>query len=79
MLPGLPAAIVVKFQGQFSIWRYLPKGLCYRNCVILQTNRARCILNKEILDLVNVESVSGARSGGVSLNFTRRLPRVSES
>ena len=32
--------------------------------VILRTSRARCALNKEIL---NVESVSGARSGRASL------------
>ena len=32
--------------------------------VILRTRRARCALNKEILD---VESVSGARSGRASL------------
>ena len=32
---------------------------CDRNCVILQTNRARCILNREIHDLLNEESVSG--------------------
>ena len=30
--------------------------------VILQTNRVRCALNMEILDLLNDESVSGARS-----------------
>ena len=38
-----------------------------RNCVILQTYRARCALNMEILDLLNEESVSGARSGRASL------------
>ena len=30
--------------------------------VILRTNRVRCALNMEILDLLNEESVSGARS-----------------
>ena len=30
--------------------------------VILWTNRVRCALNMEILDLLNEESVSGARS-----------------
>ena len=30
-------------------------------------NRARCILNKEILDFLNEESVSGAHSGRASL------------
>ena len=38
-------------------------GLCDRNCVILRTNRARCTLSKEILNLFNEESVSGACSG----------------
>ena len=33
--------------------------LCDRNCVILQTNRARCTLNMEIVDLLNEESISG--------------------
>ena len=35
--------------------------------VILRTNRVRCALNKEILDLLNEESVSGARSSRASL------------
>ena len=30
--------------------------------VILRTNRVRCALNMEILDLLNEESVSGARN-----------------
>ena len=29
--------------------------LCDCNCVILRTNRTRCALNKEILDLLNEE------------------------
>ena len=33
-----------------------------RNCVILWTNRARCLL-KQIFDLLIEESISGARSG----------------
>ena len=32
-----------------TITIYLPIGFCDRNCVILQTNRARCALNKESL------------------------------
>ena len=35
--------------------------------VILRTNRVRCTLNMEILDLLNEESVSGARSSRASL------------
>ena len=35
--------------------------------VILRTNRVRCALNMEILDLLNEESVSGVRSGRASL------------
>ena len=35
--------------------------------VILRTNRVRCALIMEILDLLNEESVSGARSGRASL------------
>ena len=42
----------------------VPMELCD---VILQTNRGRCALNMEILDLLNEESVSGARSGRASL------------
>ena len=34
---------------------------------ILRTNRVRCELNMEILDLLNEESVSEARSGRASL------------
>ena len=38
------------------------------NCdVILRTNRVRCALNMENLDLLNEESVSGACSGKASL------------
>ena len=36
-------------------------------CVILWRNRARCTLNKEILDLLIEERVSGACSGRSSL------------
>ena len=39
-------------------------GFCDRNYVILQTNRAKCTLNKKILDLLNEERISGACSGG---------------
>ena len=38
-------------------------GVCDRNCVILQTKIARCTLNKDILDLLNEKSASGAHSG----------------
>ena len=41
--------------------------LCDFNCVILWTNRARCALNREILNLLNEESVSGESSGRASL------------
>ena len=41
--------------------------LCDHNYVILRTNRARCALNKEILDLLNEDSVSGVRSSRASL------------
>ena len=37
------------------------------NYVILWTNRARCALNKKILNLLNEESVSGGSSGRASL------------
>ena len=50
-----------------------------RTHVILRTSRARCALYKEIIDLFNKESISGARSGRASLyNSTRSLPRVFE-
>ena len=45
--------------SQFTKWRYLPMELCD---VILRTNA----LNMEILDLLNEESVSGARSSRAS-------------
>ena len=45
----------------------IPIGFCDRNCVILWTNRARCTLDKEILDLLNKENVSGVCSGRASL------------
>ena len=41
--------------------------------VILRTNRVRCALNMEILDLLNEESVSGARSGRASINNRREV------
>ena len=52
--------------------------------VILRTNRVRCALNKEILDLLNEESVSGACSGRASLYIQgevllRMFERVSQS
>ena len=36
-------------------------------CVILPTNTAMCALNKEIIDLFNKESISGACSGRANL------------
>ena len=45
--------------------------------VILRTNRVRCALNMEILDLLNEESVSGARSSRASLLLT--FEKVSRS
>ena len=62
-----------QLQGQFT--KYLPRGLCNRNCVILQTNRARCALNEEILDLLNEESISGMCSGKSTI---KSLPQVFE-
>ena len=44
--------------SQFTKWRYLPMELCD---IILRTNRVRCALDMEILDLLNEESVSGER------------------
>ena len=41
--------------------------------VILRTNRVRCALNMEILDLLNEESVSGARSSRASLYIRREV------
>ena len=52
-------------------------GLCDRNCVILRTNRAWCTLNKEILDLLNEESISGASSGRASLVIRQEVAMVS--
>ena len=50
------------FLGKFQV--NLLMELCD---VILRTNRVRCALNNEILDLLNEESVSGARSSRASL------------
>ena len=64
LLSGLPTATVV-----LLLPRQVPKvnllnDDTYRwDCVILRTNRAKCALNKEILDLLNEESISGACSG----------------
>ena len=41
--------------------------------VILRTNRVRCALNMEILDLLNEESVSGARSSRANLSIRREV------
>ena len=41
--------------------------------VILRTNRVRCALNMEILDLLNEESVSGARNRRASLQIQREV------
>ena len=41
--------------------------------VILRTNRVRCALNMEIIDLLNEESVSGARSSRASLKIRREV------
>ena len=54
----------------FTKWRYLPMELCD---VILWTDRVRCALNIEILDLLNEESVSGARSCRASLLIRREV------
>ena len=41
--------------------------------IIIQTNRVMCALNMEILDLLNEESISGARSGRASLKIRRKV------
>ena len=51
LLSGLQTATAVLFLPRQL--RYVPMGLCNRNSVILRTNRARCALYKEILDLLN--------------------------
>ena len=48
---------------------------CDHNYVIIRKNRARCILNKEILDLLKEESVSGVRSSRASLKNLREVYR----
>ena len=50
--------------------------------VILRTNRVRCALNMEILDLLNEESVSGAHSGRAKIRrevLLRMFEKVSQS
>ena len=56
--------------SQFTKWRYLPMELCD---VILWTNRVRCALNMEIVDLLNEESIFGALSGRASLYIRREV------
>ena len=57
------------FQGKFQVnllkMTILTDGIVRRHPI--RTNRVRCTLNMEILDLLNEESVSGARSGRASL------------
>ena len=43
--------------------------------VILRSNRVRCALNMEILDLLNEESVSGARSSRALLSTFEKVSR----
>ena len=56
------ASYMVNMLNNDAYW-----GLCDRNFVILQTNRARCAINKKRSDLLKEENVSGARSGRTSL------------
>ena len=42
-------------------------SMCNCKFVIIQTKRVRCDLNKEILDLLNEESISGVHSGRTNL------------
>ena len=53
------------FQGKFQV--NLLNDAMELCDVILRTNRVRCALNMEILDLLNEESVSGVHSGRASL------------
>ena len=56
------------FQGKLQVNLLNDDTLLMELCdVILRTNRVRCALNMEILDLLNEESVSGARSSRASL------------
>ena len=57
------------FQGKFQV-NLLNDDTYQWNCAMSsygQKDRVRCALNMEILDLLNEESVSGARSGRASL------------
>ena len=47
--------------------------------VILRTNRVRCALNMEILDLLNEESVSRARSSRASSASEAKLTNRREN
>ena len=66
-----------KFWDQFTKRRYLPMDFRDCNYVILGTNRARCSLNKKILNLLNEDSVSGENSGRASL-YREVLPQMFE-
>ena len=48
-------------------------GACYHNYDILQTKRATCTLNKEILDLQNKEIFSGVPSVELFYKFDEKL------
>ena len=49
-----------------------------RNSVIFRTNRSRCTLNKKILDLLEVESVSEESSGRANLIQREVIPQMFE-
>ena len=52
------------------------RWVCDHNYVILQTKRARCTLNKEILDSHNEESFSGVHSVELVYKFDEKLASV---
>ena len=52
--------------------------LCDCNCVILRTNRTRCALNKEILDLLNEEVFQEHAVIELAHNFDEKSIKVFE-
>ena len=58
---------------KYFLMTIFPMCVCATvNCVILQTKREKCALNKEFLDLLNEKSVSGVYSGRVGLQIQQK-------
>ena len=64
---GSGSALSSYASSKVNLLNDIPIGFCDHNCIIPWTNRVSCAINKEILDLLNEESISEVRSGRSSL------------